>query len=75
MNTVFYGVCADSESAKTQVWLELALKYGDLYEKLFGGHDVAYDHIMGKLVNMLNHPAQWRIKYCVTPSPCLPISQ
>jgi four helix bundle protein len=53
---------ADSEAAETQVWLEFALKCGYLDQKLFGELDVAYDHIMGKLVNMVTRPEQWRIR-------------
>jgi four helix bundle protein len=51
---------AESESAETQVWLDFALEceyikkgtYGDLYQK--------YDHILGKLVNMAQHPDKWK---------------
>ena len=53
---------ADAEAAETQVWLEFALKCGYLDQKLFGELDVAYDHIMGKLVNMVTRPEQWKIR-------------
>jgi four helix bundle protein len=53
---------ADAEAAETQVWLEFAFKCGYLDQKLRGQLDDAYDHIMGKLVNMLTRPEQWRIK-------------
>jgi four helix bundle protein len=53
---------ADSEAAETQVWLEFALKCGHLDQKLFDELNKSYDHIMGKLVNMIVHPEQWRIK-------------
>jgi four helix bundle protein len=53
---------ADSEAAETQVWLEFALKCRYLDQKLFDELNKAYDHIMGKIVNMIVHPEQWRIK-------------
>lgn len=53
---------ADSEAAETQVWLEFALNCGYLDQNLFDGLTKAYDNIMGKLVNMIARPEQWRIK-------------
>lgn len=53
---------ADSEAAETQAWLEFAFKSGYLDQKLRDELDDAYDHIMGKLVNMLTRPEQWAIK-------------
>ena len=53
---------ADSEAAETQVWLELAIKCGYLAQDFFDELSKAYDRVMGKLVNMMVHPEQWRIK-------------
>ncbi len=53
---------ADSETAETQVWLEFTFKCGYLDQNLFDELSKAYDRIMGKLVNMMVHPEQWRIK-------------
>jgi four helix bundle protein len=53
---------ADAEAAETQVWLEFAVKCRYLDHKLFDELDSAYDHIMGKLVNMLTRPEEWRIR-------------
>jgi len=53
---------ADSEAAETQVWLEFALKCGYLDQNIFNELNKAYDNIMGKLVKMMAHPDQWRIK-------------
>lgn len=53
---------ADSEAAETQGWLEFALKCGYLDQKVFDELGKAYDRIMGKLVNMMVHPEQWRIR-------------
>ncbi len=53
---------ADSEAAETQVWLEFALNCGYLKQKVSDELSKAYDHIMGKLVNMMARPEQWRIR-------------
>jgi four helix bundle protein len=46
----------EAEAAETQVWLEFAVKCGYLDREqgrsLYGD----YDHIIGKLVTMINHP-------------------
>lgn len=52
---------SESEAAETQVWLDYSLECGyisrDLYQKLFN----EYDNIIGKIVNMINHPDKWSI--------------
>jgi four helix bundle protein len=53
---------ADAESAETQVWLEFAFKCRYLDRTAVDELNKAYDHIMGKLVNMLTRPGQWTIK-------------
>ena len=53
---------ADAEAAETQVWLEFTLKCGYLKQTIVEELDKTYDHIMGKLINMLTRPEQWRIK-------------
>jgi len=53
---------ADSEAAETQVWIEFAFNCDYLDQKLRDKLDDAYDHIMGKLVNMMLRPEQWAIK-------------
>jgi four helix bundle protein len=53
---------ADSEAAETQVWLEFALRCGYLDQKVSDELGKEYDRIMGKLVNMMAHPEQWRIR-------------
>ncbi len=53
---------ADAEAAETQVWLELAIKCGYLDSTLADELEAAYDHILGKLVNMMTHPEQWTIR-------------
>ncbi len=53
---------ADAESAETQVWLEFAVKCGYLDRTVAMELETIYDNIMGKLVNMLTHPEQWKIR-------------
>ena len=52
---------AEAEAAETQVWLEFACSCNYLAAENSRELYVAYDHILGKLVNMLLHPEQWRI--------------
>jgi four helix bundle protein len=53
---------ADAEAAETQVWLEFTFKCGYLNQTVVEELDRTYDHIMGKLVNMLTRPQQWAIR-------------
>jgi four helix bundle protein len=53
---------SDAEAAETQVWLEFASKCGYLDRTLVDKLDKTYDHIIGKLVNMLTRPEQWAIR-------------
>jgi len=53
---------ADAESAETQVWLEFAVRCGYLDRALADELNNAYNHILGKLVNMLTRPGEWVIK-------------
>jgi len=50
---------SESEAAETQVWLEYAVKCHYMTGEV--GEDLrkAYDHIIGKLVNMGNNPEVW----------------
>lgn len=46
----------EAEAAETQVWLEFAVKCGYLDREQARLLYAEYDHIIGKLVNMINHP-------------------
>jgi len=46
----------EAEAAETQVWLEFAVKCGYLDREKGRGLYEGYDQIIGKLVNMINHP-------------------
>jgi four helix bundle protein len=52
---------SEAESAETQVWLDYSLECGYISEivnqKLFND----YESIIGKIVNMINHPEKWSI--------------
>ena len=53
---------AESEAAETQTWIRLAVECRYLPEQT--GHDLhqAYDHGIGKLVNMIRNPRPWVLK-------------
>ena len=53
---------AEAEAAETQVWLEFAKKCSYMTPDLAYELDKTYDHIQGKIVNMLRHPEQWTIR-------------
>jgi four helix bundle protein len=53
---------AEAEAAETEVWLEFALRCGYIDEEAFEILDQQYEHILGKLVNMIMHPDQWTIR-------------
>ena len=52
---------SEAETAEMQVWLDYSLDCGYIsetdYHKLYNG----YEHILGKLVNMINQPDKWSI--------------
>lgn len=50
---------AEAEAAETQVWLEFAFQCGYFKEEYFQTLPVAYDNILGKIVNLINNPQQW----------------
>jgi four helix bundle protein len=53
---------AEAEAAETQVWLEFSVRCH--YLDAAGRRELytTYDHILGKLVNMILHPEQWIIE-------------
>ena len=52
---------AEAEAAETQVWLEFAVKCDYLDPSIARELYTTYDHILGKIVNMILHPGQWVI--------------
>ena len=52
---------AETEAAETQVWAEFAFKCGYWRQETFASIDTHYDHIIGKLVRMINNPSVWLI--------------
>jgi len=52
---------AEGEAAETEVWLELAVRCGYLDRAGAAALEQQYEHILGKLVNMISHPEQWAI--------------
>lgn len=53
---------SESEAAETQVWLEFAVSCEYLKAAEARELYAAYDKIIGKLVNMINHADQWFIQ-------------
>jgi len=53
---------ADAEAAETQVWLEFASRCGYLDSQLLHELVAIYNNILGKLVVMMNHPEDWRLR-------------
>lgn len=52
---------SEAEASETQVWIDYFLECGYISANQ---HDVlfkAYDNIIGKIVNMINHPDKWSI--------------
>src|SRR5512136_458125 len=47
---------AEAEAAETEVWLELAARCGYLDATQVAVLEQEYEHILGKLVNMISHP-------------------
>lgn len=54
---------AESEAAETQTWIEYSVRCGYITAKAGRELRRAYDHIMGKLVNMQNKPEVWLLQY------------
>ena len=53
---------AEAEAAETQVWVRFAVETGYLSQDEGGELHNTYDHIIGKLVNMIVHPEPWLIE-------------
>ena len=52
---------SEGEAAETQVHIELAFRHGYIGHADFHAIDDAYEHILGQLVRMIDHPEQWVI--------------
>jgi four helix bundle protein len=50
---------AEAEAAETQTWLEYAVSCNYVDAAVAREIYREYDNILGKLVNMMNHPAPW----------------
>ena len=53
---------SEGEACETQVWIELAEKFGYLTAERAKRLDDIYDHILSQLVWMVNHSDVWAIK-------------
>jgi four helix bundle protein len=52
---------SEAEAAETQVWLDYCIACGYISETVHQRLFNDYDNILGKLVNMINHPDKWSI--------------
>ncbi len=53
---------AEAEASETEVWLEMAVRCGYLDQSKMAVLEQEYEHILGKLVNMMSHSDQWTIR-------------
>ena len=53
---------AEAEAAETQTWIQFALESNYLASGHAGDLNKTYDHIIGKLVNMIVNPAPWILR-------------
>ncbi len=52
---------SESEAAETQVHMEFAVRHGYIGDAEFQAIDDAYEHILGQLVRIIDHPEKWVI--------------
>jgi four helix bundle protein len=52
---------SESEAAETQVHMEFPVRHGNIGNAEFQTIDDAYEHILGQLVRMIDHPEKWVI--------------
>src|SRR5881392_602099 len=51
----------EGEAAETQVHIEFAFRHGYIANAEFQEIDDAYQHVLGQLVRMIDHPEKWVI--------------
>lgn len=52
---------SESETAETQVWLDYSYECGYISKDILGRLFNECDNIIGKIINMINHPEKWNI--------------
>ena len=50
---------SEAEAAETQTWIEFAVRCNYLDADIGRELYQTYDHILGKLVNMIRNPSPW----------------
>ena len=53
---------AEAEAAETQTWIQVAVECSYLSKEIGQELYQTYDHIIGKLVNMIFNPAPWILR-------------
>ena len=52
---------SEGEAAETQVHIEFAFRHGYIGQADFETIDDAYEHVLGQVVRMIDHPEKWVI--------------
>jgi four helix bundle protein len=52
---------SEGEAAETQAHIEFAFRHGYISNAEFRAIDNSYEHILGQLVRMIDHPEKWVI--------------
>jgi four helix bundle protein len=53
---------AEAEAAETEVWLDIAARCEYISQEKKAALEQEYEHILGKLVNMISHPEDWTFR-------------
>jgi four helix bundle protein len=53
---------AETEATETQVWAQFAVACKYLATNVGDEIRQGYDHVIGKLVNMITHPEEWALR-------------
>jgi four helix bundle protein len=53
---------AETEATETQVWVRFAVACTYLSAAVGEELGLGYDHVIGKLVNMITHPEEWVLR-------------
>jgi four helix bundle protein len=53
---------AETEATETQVWMQFAVACKYLSSEVGDEIRQGYDHVIGKLVKMINHPEDWVLR-------------
>ncbi len=52
---------AEGEAAETQTWLDLSQDCKYITSEICKQYNIEYEHVIGKLINMIKSPEKWSI--------------